>query len=330
MKKCGEAYPMNKAIVLMFSGQGSQYYQMGKELFDRHPVFQKWMRNMDDMVRQYIGVSIINQVYDFRKRKAESFDRTLYSHPAIFMVEYALAQVLLESGIRPDYVLGASLGEFAASAVSGSIKAEDALECLLKQAEVFEMYCQNSSMLAVIYDYGLYYENQLLSENSELAAVNYDRHFVISGKTEKIEAIIGLLKSKDIAFQLLPVSFGFHSSCIDAGEKVYREFLTTKSFYPPRTALISCLSGTQLNEVPANFFWDVVRKPVRFPQAIREIETRTECIYLDLGPAGTLTNFAKRNLAKDSNSQCYSILNPFHQDLKNIAAIEELFHKRIL
>jgi len=90
----------------MFSGQGSQYYQMGKELFILHSTFRKWMLKMDDFVQAQIGTSIIDKIYNEKRGREEQFVRTLWIHPTIFMVEYALTQVLLEEGIKPDYVWG--------------------------------------------------------------------------------------------------------------------------------------------------------------------------------------------------------------------------------
>ncbi|MBY9085626.1 acyltransferase domain-containing protein, partial [Paenibacillus sp. HN-1] len=156
---------MNKPIVFMFSGQGSQYYQMGKELFDNDPIFQKWMIKMDDIVQRNIGRSVINEIYHDHGRKENKFDRTLFTHPAIFILEYALSQVLIEGGIKPDYVLGTSLGEFTALAVSESMEVEDVIECLIKQAEMIESNCKQSGMLAILDHISLYDENPLLFQN---------------------------------------------------------------------------------------------------------------------------------------------------------------------
>ena len=319
---------MCKAIVFLFSGQGSQYYHMGKQLFNQHLVFHRWMLKMDDIVQQIIGKSIIAEMYDGKKQKYENFNRTLFTHPAIFMVEYSLVQVLLASGIKPDYVLGTSLGEFTAAAVSGIMKVEDILECLLKQAESFESLCENSGMLAIIDSPNLYHENLPVFKGSELASINYCSHFVVSGNNDKLKQIINFLKQKDVTYQLLPVSFGFHSSYIDAAGKMNTDFLKTKFFKKPAMPYISGLYGNQLNEISDTYFWDVVRKPVQFQKAVQKLEENQECTYLDLGPSGTLANFTKYNLSKDSISQCYPIITPFNQDLKNLKIIEGLCKNR--
>ncbi len=319
---------MNKAIVFMFSGQGSQFYGMGNQLFDNDLTFHKWMLKLDDIVQLNIGKSILDELYN-RKPKDRNFDRTLFTHPSIFMVEYSLAQLLLSWHIQPDYVLGASLGEFTAASVAGVINEEDTIEIILKQAEIIERNCEGSNMLAIVYNPDLYYRNPVLFKGTEFAALNYDSHFVVSGKRKDLLRICSFLTEQEIVYQMLPVSFGFHSSYIDAAKAEYTSLLKMKLFNKPIIGFISCLFGNQLMEIPENYFWNVVRRPIQFQKAVRHLEKAHECIYVDLGPSGTLANFVKNNLLQNSGSQCYSIITPFNQELKNLMKIETLFQRSI-
>ena len=167
---------MSDSVVFMFSGQGSQFYQMGRELFELHDGFRRWMLRLDAIVYNITHMSILDHIYDESKTISDQFDRTLYSHPAIFMVEYALAQILLERGIKPNYVLGTSMGEFASASIAGVISLEEALEALIEQAKALETHCQSGAMLAVLDDVSLYNETPLLYDNSELASVNFNSH----------------------------------------------------------------------------------------------------------------------------------------------------------
>src|SRR5882672_995445 len=133
----------------MFSGQGSQYLQMGRALFDDNRIFRDWMMRLDDFVRQSSGKSVIETLYSKRHKAGAMFDRTLLTHPAIFMVEYSLAQTLIRAGIVADMTLGASLGSFAAAAVAGFVKVEDALTAVIRQASVLEACCEPGGMIAV-------------------------------------------------------------------------------------------------------------------------------------------------------------------------------------
>ena len=152
---------MIKQCVFMFSGQGSQYYHMGRELFIKNSIFRKWMKKQDDIVHEIIGESVLDKLYDNEKRRHEVFNRILHTHPTIFMVEYAMAQIFIESGVEPDYVLGTSLGEFVSAAIAGVMCIEELLELILKQAEFFEDYCQSGGMIAILHDFKLFYETPI-------------------------------------------------------------------------------------------------------------------------------------------------------------------------
>lgn len=316
---------MNKPVVFMFSGQGSQYYNMGKELFIEHPVFREWIFKLDRIAREIIGESILEQLYSQKKRKYERFDRTLYTHPAIFMVEYALARVLLESGVEPDYVLGASMGDFVSAVVAGVMGVEETLELVLKQAELFEGCCREGGMLAIIHDTNLYYETPLIYENSELGSVNFNLHFVISGKNERLKMIGEFLEEKKILYQDLPVSFAFHSSLIDPAEIFYINFLKKYILKNPQIPMVSCLYGKLITSLSNDYFWNIAREPIQFSKAIYELENFQSYIYLDLGPSGTLANFTKRNLDKNSESEVYAVITPFDQEFKNLEKIKKCF-----
>ena len=312
-------------IVFMFSGQGSQYYQMGGELFEKHPPFREVIYELDAISHLIGGQSIISHLYSENNRKIDIFDQTLHTHPAIFMVEYALAQILLDRGIRPDYVLGTSIGEFASAALANVISPEKALLALIRQAETLESSCERGGMLAILYDPSLYQETPLLRDNSELVSINFSLHFVISGLSAPLQIIEEFLKERQINFQELPVTRAFHSSFIDPAAEVYLDFLNQRSYRPPQIPLMSCVQATVLDTIGKGYFWEVVRKPIRFREALKVLERRQDCLYLDLGPSGTLANFVKYNLPEDSRSKSLAVMTPFGHDLKNLEKIESLF-----
>lgn len=314
---------MNQPIVFMFSGQGSQYYQMGKELFAHNAAFRQKMLDLDDFAVSRFGYSVIKEMYHTGNRLSDPFDRLLFSHPAIFMAEYALAYALEQRGIRPDYVIGASLGEYAAAAVSGVLSAEDALDCVLEQARIVTETCRNGSMLAILGDPALYQDDPLLGEHSELASVNYHSHFVISGEREHIKRIMDDLREKQIAHQLLPVSYGFHSALVDQAEQPYKRFLAQKSIRTPFIPYISSATGEAETDIQADFFWDIVRKPIRFREALQFADSRQKGLYIDAGPSGTLAAFAKQILPAGSAERIRAIMTPFHKEQTHLQQIED-------
>ena len=311
---------MKKPIVFMFSGQGSHYYQMGRALYEESPVFHHWMREADALCQEQIGLSVIKELYSPGHKKSDVFNRTLLTHSAIYMIEYALAQTVLATGIKLDYVLGASLGELTAAVLADVLSFEEGLTAVLNQAQMFETYCPQGAMMAVMESPYLYETHPFMKEKSELAALNFPSHFVISGKAEDLSQISASLKREEIAIQDLPVSYAFHSSLIDEAAPSYLGFLKSLSFKSPILLFISCAKKGILDTIPHAHFWDVVRQPIDFQATIEALEKENNFIYLDLGPSGTLATFAKYNLKDTSSqSQTYALLSPFSDDVKNFA-----------
>jgi len=309
------------ATVFMFSGQGSQYFQMGRGLYDNNNIFRKWMIRLDDMARDLCGRSVIEAIYSDGHRKADPFARTLLTHPAIFMVEYSLAQCLVSSGVLPDMVLGASLGSFAAAAVGGFIDVEDALTAVLRQAIFLEECCEPGSMIAVLADPALFAE-KFLSDHSELAAINFSSHFVISTSLPELTEIEAVLKERNISYQRLPVSYAFHSRWIDNAKSPFESFMRTMRCKQGQVPLVCCQDRAVLSSLSDGYFWSVVRQPIRFHEAIEQLEQTGSHRYIDLGPAGTLATFLKYGMpAKNTVSRIHAILTPFGFDQKNLAAL---------
>lgn len=109
----------------------------------------------------------------------------------------------------------------------------------------------------------------------------------------------------------MPVSFAFHSSLIDPAELDYRVFLSTQRQKQPTISFVSGVKGRLISEIDRDYFWDVVRQPICFFEALQAMEQESDYIYLDISPSGALSNFAKRIIRSDSQSECYSILSSY-------------------
>jgi len=301
-------------IIFIFSGQGSQYYHFFGTFFKKNPAFQNAMQRLDEIAIDKMGASVLAHIYDPAKRKTDPFDCLAFSHPALFMQQYALSMALSDMGIEPDLVMGASLGEFVSAAVSGALSAGDALSAVIRQARDVEENCPRGGMLAIMDDYRLYDLSPVLYENSALAGVNFDSHFVVSGTDRALNRISSFLKKKKIIFMPLPVPHAFHSQEISPAKASFTRFLKRLSFSKPKIPMISCLRARQINEIPTDYLWEIAIKPIRFMETIRYLEKKGSYIYLDLGPFGTLANFVKANLDLGSTSSCMALSTPFGSD----------------
>lgn len=314
---------MNLPIVFMYSGQGSQYYQMGLSFYNENALFRESMLAADQVCRDYLSLSVIENLYSPNAKKSDPLQNILLTHPAILMVEYAMTQVLLENHIQPTKVLGTSMGEFAASTTANVIDFESALQMVIKQAQAFHAYSEQGGMIAILHEQNLYDNEKFLHDYSSLAARNFPTHFVISAKQENLVMIADTLKKKNITYQILPVMQAFHSPWI---ENVKEQIINVKLDITLQNATlpyISCVNADRKQQFSFEYYWDIVREPIQFQKAIEFLETQSPAYYLDLGPSGTLATFVKYNLQPQSISQFAAIMNPYGSDSKNLAAIIE-------
>jgi bacillaene synthase trans-acting acyltransferase len=306
--------------VFLFSGQGSQHFQMARALFDQDARFRTEMVRLDAIVRELSGTSVIAALYDDANEKSTAFDALELTHPAIFMVEYALAQTLIAAGIRPDMCLGTSLGSFAAAAVAGYIDAEQGLAAVIQQAAALDACCEPGTMIAVLADTATF-EQQRLHELSELAAVNFAAHFVVSAPRECVAELEARLKAGQIAFQRLPVAFAFHSRWIDAAQAPFDSFVQSLRTTTGTLPLVCCDQAAVLSSLPADFFWQVVRRPIRFGATVEILERARACDYIDLGPSGTLATFLRYLLPVERKPSIHAVLSPFGNDHARLSAL---------
>jgi acyl transferase domain-containing protein len=306
----------------MFSGQGSHYYQMGRELFERDVVFRESLQRLDLLANKLCGESVVDAIYG--GARDDVFDRTLLTHPAIFMIEYALASRLIRGGVRPDLTLGSSLGSFAAATIAGYIDLEQALAAVIQQAAAFEACCERGGMVAALADPQLF-EESFLNECSEMAGINFATHFAVAARQTHLAAIETGFRHRNVTHQRLAVSFAYHSRWIDAARPPFESFLQsicgTQSDARGRLPVVCCEQAAILTSLPSDFFWRVVRGPIRFRDTIALLEQTGPYRYIDVGPSGTLATFVKYSLPASSASTAHVTLTPYGQDQKNLAAL---------
>lgn len=279
-------------IVFMYSGQGSQYYAMGKELYENNPVFRAAMDDCESIYRAKTGRSMVAELYDAANRHRELNDIML-SHPALYSVGYALTQALIDAGVRPDAVLGYSLGEYVAATVSGAMRYEDALQMVMRQAELVRERASGGGMLSVMTPVEHLRQHPQLYAGCILASVNFDGNFVISGEIGTLRALKTALDAESILSVLLPVEHSFHSPAMDAIESEFRRFLADIGIDAPNLPAYSAMSATRVERFDAEHFWNVIRRPVEFHKLVGEISDGESCRFIDLSPTGALSTFIK-------------------------------------
>ena len=313
-------------IVFLFPGQGSHYYQMGNKLMAADKVFRNTMLELDELSKSLQGISVVEKLYDPNQKLSHPFTSLAVTHPAIFMAEYALTQMLEANGVAADMVVGFSLGEFAAAVVAGALTPMDAMEMIIRQAREIERQCQPGGLIAVLDSPDLYKRFLEIGMHSTLASVNGPAQFVIAGEKMALEGVKRFLKARDILHQDLMIGYAFHSGGIDAAAASYCGYLRNRVYRDASLPWFSGISGDRMGSIAETYFWDVVRKPIAYEEAIRVIEreraTNEELVFIDAGPAGSLANVVKYILPQAENCRAFQVMSPFQQEAKKL---EELY-----
>lgn len=315
----------NTPTVFLFAGQGCQYYNMGEELYQSNETFRNTLLTLDLHARQLMGASVLDTIYGNHQPRGAAFDELRFTNPAIFMIQYALAAMLQEDlQLRPDYVLGNSLGEMVAAAVSGAVAPENMLSAVIRQAEVLSSYCRKGTMISILHDNTIFRKTPELYTNSTLAAVSYDQHFTIAAAEDRVQQIIRFLDQQEMLYMQLPVQYAFHSQLIDIAEEKFKETFDNVSFIPPAIKFIAGVHGQQLSTLDANYCWQAVRAPMKLNEAVHFLETKPPCRYIDCSPSGTIKNILNKIVNPANGSKHYGIMSPFRQEIKNLQQLREL------
>ncbi len=319
---------MKRPVVFLFSGQGAQYYQMGKILYEREPEFRKWMDYCSDIIEPMLGISLAEMLYRDRASKFEPFDRTLYTHPTVVIFSYSLSRCFMSKGFHPDLLVGYSLGEYTALLVAEALPLEAGLAKVVGQARLLERKCEKAGMIAVLANPKIMEREPDIFRDCWLAGHNFPAHFVATGRHHDLKRVDEAMKARKIATQLLPISHGFHSPLVEPIAEDCRTLFA--GFKPPRIPMISALLTTQLADYDsARHLWQVLRRPVPFMKTIQRMEDNGPYTYIDVGPAGTLSTFTRYCFSPKSRSEAVVVVNPFGKDLEGMAKMKDAITREI-
>lgn len=307
---------MTLPIVFMYSGQGAQYYGMGRELLGCEPVFRETMETCNDIASDLLGLDLLEEIYRDRPGSFAPFEETRLTHPANFIMGYSLTQMLLARGIEPAKLVGYSLGEYIAAIVAGALPLERAIATIIEQGSLFQEHTPEAGMMAILADVNIFETRPDLFDQTWMACINFANHFVVTATRPKLAELETQLAAEEITTQLLPITRGFHSPLIEDVAVEFPDY--ARGFRPLRIPMISSRLGDELPMMNAGELWQACREPVRFRKTMAFLESTGPYCYVDVGPAGTLMNFAKYNLKPGSQSTCFSVMNPFGKNSQTL------------
>ncbi|MGX1881809.1 SDR family NAD(P)-dependent oxidoreductase [Streptomyces sp. NPDC055287] len=283
--------PHAPRIAFLFSGQGSQYAGMGRELYESEPVFREAYDACDRILAPALGASLTGLV--LYGDDPGAVDETRVTQPALVSLEVALAELWKSWGVVPSVVMGHSVGEIAAAMTAGVMDLPTGLTLIADRARLMQA-TERGAMLAVMAPeedtVGWAREFRL-----DIAAVNGPRATVVSGAPEEIGAFAARLTERSVRHRRLSVSHAFHSRLLDPALDEFAASLAGVKFAAPAVPVISNVSGriAAADEYDAGYWRRHARQPVRFLDGASRLAALDVDICLEIGPDRTLVNLVQ-------------------------------------
>ncbi|MBB4266767.1 type I polyketide synthase [Roseospira visakhapatnamensis] len=281
----------DRALGVLFSGQGAQVANMGRALYATEPVFRDALDAAAAALDAHLDRPLASVLFPESEADAALIDQTGYTQPCLFAVEHALAALLDAWGLRPAGVVGHSVGEIAAARVAGVLDLDAAARLVATRGRLMQALPAGGAMAALLA--GEADVRDLLAATGRadlaIASVNGPMATVLSGAAHALDAALALAETRGIGFKRLTVSHAFHSPLMDPMLAALRDAARGEDAGDPRLPWISTATGTRLEAAPEPAYWsDQARGVVRYADAVRGLADLGVTDFIELGPGRSL------------------------------------------
>jgi acyl transferase domain-containing protein len=318
-------------IIFLFPGQGTQYVDMGKGLYETVGKFREVVDHCARLLQPLIGLDLRTVLYPReaeRESAARKIKETQITQPALFVVEYALAEMWRHWGVKPEAMIGHSLGEYVAACIAEVFSLENGLTLVATRAKLMQNAAPGAMLFVRLPESDV---TRLLKGTLCLAAVNAPRSCVVSGSPNEISTLEKELAQRAVECKVLETSHAFHSVMMDTVIDPYRRVVRTVKMGPPRIPYISNVTGTWIQKTEAadpEYWVKHLRCPVQFNAGISELLRDGNNVLLEVGPGQVLGGLARQAYEKSSRN-IFSTLrreqDPEHDGFIALAAAGRLW-----
>ncbi|MDF5717357.1 MAG: SDR family oxidoreductase [Rhizonema sp. NSF051] len=285
----------NQSVIFMFPGQGAQYVNMARELYQSEPKFTEEVDRCCLMLRPFLGLDLREILYPSEAQTEtaiKQLKQTFITQPVLFVIEYALSKLWMAWGVRPEAMIGHSIGEYVAATLAEVFSLRDALALVVTRGQLMQQLPSGAMLSVPLSEQEV---QPLLGKELSLAAINGSSLCVVSGSIDVIDKLHQQLLEKDVGCRKLHTSHAFHSQMMDSVIDPYTHYLQKVKLNTPKIPFISNVTGTWITTAQATdpHYWAKhLRQTVRFSSGISELLKEPERILLEVGPGRTLSTFA--------------------------------------
>ena len=279
-------------VALMFTGQGSQYVGMGRELYNKLPIFKEYVDDCSEAFYPYLNERITDLLYS-DKADESILAQTNITQPVVFTMDYAFGRLLIDLGIKPAYMLGHSVGEWAAACLADVVTLEDAAKIVSARGKLMNSI-KSSGCMCAVFTSSEKLETLLKEfEGAVWIAAYNGTHQVISGDEGDVEKFCGSLLKEGIGFKKLKVSQAFHTPLMEPILDAFREVLKGVKFNSPKIPVISNVTGKIMDEGFNSEYWiNHILSSVKFEQGIKYLSDKAVDVLIECGPDRILSRMA--------------------------------------